>query len=280
MKSAKGKRAARKPAGAAMKAHRSAPLGRALQIVGALVDATRPLASAEIAKQCGIDASTAHRLVRSLVLEGYVLRNSAKRYVASPKLLFPLPLYHPWNVLRRDAEPILLNLRDQLGFTTGLVVFCLGERILVELMTGRDALSPDYRTWLASPLHASGSGKVLLMAVPAPVRRSLLGAEPLEKFTDHTVTSLAKLESELGEAARRGYVLACDDYIAGFRVVAAPVRTAAGEIVGCLFSSGRMTTFSDAAIPQVGVALKNAAEVFSFASPALHGLGNLLSAMP
>ena len=259
--------------------HRSAPLGRAFQIVNALADATRPLSSVEIAQQCGIDPSTAHRLVRSLVSEGYVLRNTAKRYVASPKLLFPLPLFHPWNSLRRDAEPMLVGLRDQLGFTTGLVVFCVGERILLELMTGRDALSPDYHTWLASPLHASGSGRILLMAVSQSARRALLGREPFKRFTDRTVTSMAALEQELADSGKRGYVLACDDFIAGFRVVAAPVRVSGGAIVGCLFSSGRSATFTDEVIPEVGTALKKAAEIFSLAS-ALHALGNLLSVAP
>ena len=36
------------------------------------------------------------------------------------------------------------------------------------------------------------------------------------------------------ESERRGYVLACDDYIAGFRVVAAPVRATGGAVVGGL----------------------------------------------
>lgn len=276
MKSPKLRRRKHKAVREIVKIQRSAPLGRAFQVVNALVDATRPLSSAEIAQHCAIDPSTTHRLVQSLMHEGYVLRNSAKRYIASPKLLFPLPLHHPWNALRRESEPTLVALRDQLGFTVGLVVFCLGERILVELLTGRDALSPDYRTWLSSPLHASGSGKVLLLALASAQRRALLGPEPYQKFTAKTATTLGKLEDELAESERRGYVLACDDYIDGFRVVAAPVRSASGAILGCLFSSGRKLTFNDEIIPSVGKALRSAADIFSYASPAIHGLGNLL----
>lgn len=276
------KRRAARPAkrSAAPKARRSAPLGRAFQIITSLIDATRPLSSAEIAELCDLDTSTTHRLLQSLGTEGYVVRDNAKRYVASPKLLFPLPLYHPWNALRRDAEPTLIALRDQLGLTTGLVVFFLGERILVEMAIGRDPLSPDYRTWLSSPLHASGSGKVMLMGMTPSARRNLLGDEPYEKFTKNTLVKSSALDADIAESTRRGYAIASDDFISGFRVVAAPVRTQSGVFIGCLFCSGRGTALTDGAIAEAGAALKKVAEVFFFTSPALQNLGNFLSVSP
>lgn len=273
-------RPARIKKGAATKVRRSAPLGRAFQVITNLTDAARPLSSAEVAQLCELDTSTAHRLLQSLASEGYVLRDGAKRYVASAKLLFPLPLYHPWNVLRRDSAQTLIGLRDQLGLTTGLVAFCLGQRILVELAIGRDPLSPDYRTWLSSPLHASGSGKVLLMDMPPATRRHLLGPEPYEKFTRNTLVKASALDDDLAKSQQRGYVVASDDYIAGFRVVAAPIRTEGGAIVGCLFCSGRSTSLTDSALQEAGAALKKTAEVFFFASPALHNLSNFLSVSP
>ncbi len=259
---------------------RSGPLSRAFSIMDAMVDATRPLSSLEVAQRCGFDPSTTHRLLQSLAVEGYLLRDDGtKRYIASPKLLFPLPLYHPWNVVRREASPTLLTLREEFGFTTGLVVFCLRERVLLELALGRDPLSPDYHTWLSSPIHASGSGKVLLMASAPEERPRLLGPEPYRKFTENTVVSTDALNRELAESAARGYVLACDDYIEGFRVVAAPIQPVAKPVVGCLFCSGRSATLSDQVIPSLGPALKKAAGFFSIGSPALQGLADLVSAM-
>ncbi|HVB81518.1 MAG TPA: IclR family transcriptional regulator C-terminal domain-containing protein [Candidatus Binataceae bacterium] len=266
----------RKPRSEHAKARRSGPLSRAFRIMDTMVDATRPLSSAEVAQRCGFDPSTTHRLLQGLAAERYLLRDErTKRYSASPKLLFPLPLYHPWSVVRRDVEPTLISLRDEFGFTTGLVVFCLGERILLELALGRDALSPDYHTWLSSPIHASGSGKMLLMASAPEERRRLLGPEPYRKFTEHTLTSAYALDRDLAESAARGYVLACDDYIDGFRVVAAPIEPVMKPVVGCLFCSGRSATLSEEVIPRLGPALKKAAAFFSIGSPGLQALADL-----
>lgn len=255
----------------------SGSLHRGFRVLEAMVEATRPLSSLEIAQRCGFDPSTAHRLVQSLAAGGYLLRDEgSKRYVASPKVLFPLPLYHPWNVVRRDAQPALTALRDQLGSTVGLVMFCFGQRILLELAPGRDSLSPDYKTWLASPLHASGSGKILLASLSSAERRDRLGPEPYERFTARTATAAEALDRELEEGMARGYVLACDDYIAGFRVAAAPIRSADGTIIGCFFSSGRASGFPDERLHEIGLVLRQAADLFSRTTPSLRGVGEFL----
>ena len=252
-------------------------LARGFHILQVLVEATRPLTSAEIAHRCGFDPSTAHRLVQALVSAGYVLRDQkTKRYIAGPRVLFPLPLYHPWNVIRRDAMPALSALRDQLGSTVGFVAFCFGQRVLLELAPGRDPLSPDYKTWLSSPLHASGSGKILLMAKTPAERRELLGSDPFERFTDHTTIHAKALDDELAESSKRGYVLACDDYILGFRVVAAPIRSADSTVIGCFFSSGRASGFPDERLRDIGLILIQAADLFSRTTPSLRGIADFL----
>jgi len=254
-------------------------LARSFRILEILIETTRPMTSAEIAQRCGFEPSTTHRLVQTLAADGYLIRDSqTKRYLASPKILFPLPLYHPWNVIRRDAAPSLTALRDQLGSTVGVVMFCLGQRILLELAPGRDPLSPDYKTWLSSPLHASGSGKILLMSMPPAERRALLGPGPFERFTVHTIVEAPALDDEIAKSQARGYVLACDDYIIGFRVVAAPIRAADGTIIGCFFSSGRSSGFPDERLHDIGLAIKQAADLFSRTTPSLRGIADFLAA--
>lgn len=256
----------------------SGSLARGFQILDILIAANRPLTSAEIAERCGFEPSTTHRLVQNLAARGFVVRSeNTKRYLASPRVLFPLPLYHPWNVIRRDAMPALTALRDHLGSTIGLVLFMFGERVLVDLAPGKDPLSPDYKPWLSSPLHASGSGKVLLMSMGSEERRRILGTGPLERFTDETVQSLEALDAELAESLERGYVLACDDYIPGFRVVAAPIRTQDGAIIGCFFSSGRNAGFPDERLKAIGHSIKQTADLFSKTTPSLRGIADFLT---
>ncbi len=251
-------------------------LARGLRLIEILAEASRPLSLADIANLSDFDTSTTHRLLQVLVNEGYALKDDgAKRYLASPKSFFPLSLYHPLNVVRRDAEHTLISLRDELGETTGIVMFCFGERILLELAHGRDPLTPYYGTWLSSPLHGSASGKVLLMSMPQSERQRLLRPGPYQAHTSKTITDPEALERELASFKETGYVVARDDAFIGLTALGAPIRNSAGVCLGCFVVSGRTQNFADARIERAGVALRNAADLFSHGTPSLKALSNL-----
>ena len=253
-----------------------APLVRARRVLEVVYETTRPLTSLEIARRCDLDPSSAHRLVQNLAASGFLLREEeSKRYLPHPRMLFPFPIYHPWELLRRDAGTVVRPLRDRLLITTGFVVFYFGSRILLELAPGSDPLSPSYRTVLTSPLHASGSGKLLLMQCTQDERGALLGPGPFESFTPRTLLDHESLGADLDKGRRLGYVCAVDDYIMGFRVVAAPI-TIEDQIVGCLFCSGGATILPDTRVEEVGQEVRQAAMLFSRATPNLRLLAQLL----
>lgn len=252
------------------------PLARARKVLEVLFDATRPLSALEIAKRCDLDPSSSHRLVQNLAACGYLLRDEAsKRYLPHPRMLFPFPIYHPWELVRRDGAALVMPLRDRLSLTTGLVIYYLGARVLLELAPGRDALSPSYRTVLSSPLHASGSGKIFLMKHNEEERRRILGPEPFEKFTSATIQDYRTLNLDLARGAQQGYVRAIDDYMSGFRVVAAPISVS-DHIVGALFCSGGVSSLTDERIADVGEEVRRSATLFSMATPNLRLLAELV----
>ena len=253
-----------------------APLARARKVMEVAFEATRPLTSLEIARRCDLDPSSAHRLVQNLAACGFLVRNEeTKRYLPHPRMLFPFPIYHPWELVRRDAASLVVPLRDRLLLTTGLIIFYFGSRVMLELAPGRDPLSPSYRTTLSSPLHASGSGKLLLMTMTEAGRRTELGPEPFEQFTSRTITHHDALKADLDEGRRLGYVTAVDDYMSGFRVVAAPICVD-DSIIGCLFCSGGAGLMPDARITEIGEEVRRAATLFSRAAPNLRLLAQLL----
>ena len=256
------------------KRHHSAT--RMLRIGETLADATRPLSAAEVAQRAGLDPSTTHRLLQNLASDGYAIREErTKRYVASPRLLYPVSPYHPWSVVRRDATSTLLGLRDATGYSAALIVFCLGQRILLEFAPGRDPMIPSFGTWITTPLHASGSGKVLLMGLGGSERLRLLGPGPFEQMTEHTITDPQALEEELNESARRGYVLSCDEQILGLRTIAVPVLSPSGVIVGALLLYGRSTHLRDEVLEETARVVKESTELFAMSSPSLNLLEDL-----
>lgn len=267
-----------KPAYTAEDAALDAPLARARKVMEVAFEATRPLTALEIAKRCELDPSSSHRLVQNLAACGFLIRDEeTKRYLPDPRMLFPFPIYHPWEVVRRDASSLVTPLRDRLQLTTGLVIFYFGSRVLLELAPGRDPLSPSYRTVLSSPLHASGSGKVFLMALSDAQRRKILGPGPFEEFTAETIVDHESLTVDLARGAQRGFVSAIDDYMKGFRVVAAPLRID-DSVIGCIFCSGGAALLPDQKIDEVGEEVKRTAMLYSRAAPNLRILAQLLGA--
>jgi DNA-binding IclR family transcriptional regulator len=256
-------------------------LARGMKILDVIRNMDRPFSSTEIAHSCGFDASTTHRLLQVLHDNGYVIRDEAsKRYFASPKVLFPLSVYNPLNEFRREGARTINRLRDETDQTTGFVLFCMNERILVEIAPGQNSLSPAYDTWLNSPPHASASGKVLLLSMTREERRAFLGDGPLPSYTEHTITEPEELEKDLAYWHDHGYVLAQDDYFDGLLAIGAPIWTDTGACIGCFFINALTATVPAEKVHSLGMALKASADLFSLGTPATHKIGRMFDAKP
>jgi DNA-binding IclR family transcriptional regulator len=110
-----------------------------------------------------------------------------------------------------------------------------------------------------TPLHATSSGKVLLAFAPAGVRASVL-ADPLERFTDATITDEAELKAALDRIRDVGWGSTVEEYEVGLNAVAAPVRGADGSVVGALSISGPAYRLAPDSFPDVAVRVVAAAD--------------------
>lgn len=251
---------------------------RGLLIVRTLIDAPAPLALVELAERTGLDSSTVLRLAQVLVDEGYLVRqNIGKRYCAGPRAISLLSPYHPINSFRRETSELLQQLRDDIGETVATVVFLGAERLIVDIVQGREALAPFYETWLRTPLHASASGRVLLGALGPKQRREVLGPDPLPAITPHTVTRSSELEAELSIARAQGYVVSRNDMHVGLTAVAAPIEHAAGT-VGCLVTVGSSIRLTEAVCEHVGIVLRDTARLIGAATPSVRFLSHFIGA--
>jgi DNA-binding IclR family transcriptional regulator len=207
-----------------------------LQIVDVLTSAQGCLTLSEVAALTGLDASTALRLLHSLSERGYVVREeSAKRYMAGPRALSPLSLFHPLTLFRREAEQVLRSLQKNTGETCALVLFLGKERLVVDFIRGKQPLSPYYDTWLKSPLHGSASGKILLAWLPDDEREQLLGSGPYTAHTPKTVTDPVVFKNQLDRVLRQGHAVARDDAHQGLVAIAAPMMMPThSRPLGCL----------------------------------------------
>ncbi|MFM1988058.1 MAG: hypothetical protein RJA99_1015 [Pseudomonadota bacterium] len=253
-------------------------LERAFAVIEALLRANQPMRLTDLTPVAGLDASGTLRLLKLMAELGYVVRNDARKtYLPGAKAAFPLGLSHPFQELRRDATELLLDIQRETSVSAGLQVFLGGTRILIELRHGASRLTPFWDTTIRTALHASASGKQLLLAMSPAARQERLGPGPFERFTDRTITDPAALDADLRAAAKRGWTTVVEEAYVGMSSVAAPVRSAGRSAVGAVIATGLATQFRGDRLAAAGQAVKRAADMLGAMSPAVRSLEALLA---
>jgi len=255
---------------------RTGTLLRGLAVLDILAAAGQPLGLAEIASAADLDLSTTLRLLRTLEEAQQVLRiGDGKRYLASPKTLRPLPLLHPIEQLRREADPILRELAAKVAKTVVLVIFLGEERLVVDVMQTAGSLSPYYTTWLHGPLYASAPGKALLLTMTEARRREVLGPEPYAAFTASTRTSWAAVRADLA-GVERGVVRVEDEFYDGLSAMAANFVSWDRQPVGCIAITGHTSDFDPAACEMMANELISCARLMPLQAGSLKALDQLV----
>ncbi|MEQ9815470.1 MAG: IclR family transcriptional regulator C-terminal domain-containing protein [Azospirillaceae bacterium] len=253
-------------------------LQRGLLVLDFLRNASRPLPLGEIADGIGLDTSTVLRALKVLVESGYALRiDPAKTYIVGPNLVMPFGFQHPLIALRLDCHGYLVDLMAETSMTATLFVLIGRHRITLDLVLGRDRITRTYGAEVASPIHTSTSGKLLLMATPREQWSELLGDEPYRRFTDTTITDRASLEVDIRKSIERGYMRSGDETAHGLFGITAPLRGPQDRIIAGinLYCHSRWVT--EEKERQAADALLRACHMVELTSAALPALTSYLS---
>jgi len=247
-------------------------LSRGLVVLNVLTQAQGWLPLSEIAADSGLDASTAHRLLLSLVEAGYAVRDEEmKRYLPGPRALSPLSLFHPLTQLRREALPVLEFLKSQIGETCAFVLFLGQERLVVDFVRGGHPLSPYYDTWLKSPLHGSASGRLLLAWLDESERETLLGSGPYQAYTPQTITSPKSFSEDLKRVRDVGYAVAREDTYQSLVAIGVPVVfNKELQPIGCLVVTAQSSSIPVEQEQKVAEQLNAAATLLKNGAPSMN----------
>lgn len=138
----------------------------------------------------------------------------------------------------RQGREICERLALEVGETVNIAVLRSEYAVNVDQARGPAAISTHNWVGELTPLHATSSGKVLLAFMSADARRDLLAEAGLRRFTEHTITSVERLEAQLQDVPRTGYVVSLEELEHGLNAVAAPIRDHLGGVIAALSVSG------------------------------------------
>jgi DNA-binding IclR family transcriptional regulator len=209
--------------------------GRVLAVLAAFGPAHSTLTLSEISRRSGLSLTTTHRLVGELRAWGALERGEDGRYGIGLRLLELGALAPHGLQLRELAVPYVDDLHQATRANVVLGVRDGADVVYVEALRARGAVRLMSRIGGRWPLHATGTGQVLLAFAGPEVQEEVLGG-PLKRYTPDTITDPAVLRRTLAEVRRTGYAAAENQLTADAPAlaVAVPVRGHGDEVVASL----------------------------------------------
>lgn len=210
----------------------TALLTKALDILEFVGEGGRRLKFKDIAEHTGHTRSTLYRILSALMSRGMLdLDKRDQSYVLGPKFTMMAGSINQNSDLIARASGPLRELAEVHGENINLAV--LNGFVPVTVARWQGAAAHPFSSALgeSKPLHATSVGKVFLGFSDPAIKGALLKKVDYHPFTDHTLTTPASLEADLGITQARGFAMDDNEILDGVVCVAAPIFGPDGKVV-------------------------------------------------
>lgn len=199
----------------------------------------------EIANLTGNTKSLVFRLIYTLERRGYVIKDATTRtYTLGYRPLYLAANAHDQLAVLRAAEPFLDVLATRCDGNVNLLVRDGMNSVCIAVREASPPAGLYARVGRRGPLHVGGGPKILLAFAPTEIIDATL-AEPLERFTDATVTDAAALRHMLDTIRAAGVNESHGDLDPEAFSFAAAIKDAAGEVVSTVSIAGFNAALTD-----------------------------------
>ena len=236
-------------------------LSRSLAVLNALSLSDHGMTLTDVAQTVGLPPSTAHRLLTTLQQDRFV-RFDSERSV----WLVGVQAFIVGNAFVRSrdfvavARPFMRRLMEESGETVNLAVEDQGEAIFLAQVECRAMMRALGTPGSRVPLHCSGVGKALLSAIDEAQVAKTLQRHGLQRVTDKTIDTPAKLRTELDRVRATGYAFDDEEHAVGLRCVASVIYNEHSEPLAGVSLSGPAARVTDARVPVLGALVAKVAQ--------------------
>jgi DNA-binding IclR family transcriptional regulator len=244
---------------------KSAPVGvvmKVLRILETLHSVPSGLQLKDIAKQTGINKSTAYRFLAHLENEGYLFRDDEGAYVIGPKLSRLGAINHE-ETLRKISRPLLQKLWSLTTETVNLGTLDGPHVLYIDVIESTHTFRLVTQAGARRPIYCTSLGKAMAAYLPAEELEELLTGMAYERFTPRTLVQPARIKRELAKIREQGYAIDDEEAVLGARCVAAPIFDASGKVAAAISVSGPITRMSSDKLQALSAAVKKAGSVIS-----------------
>ena len=187
-------------------------IDRAVALLDAIVQRPRLLNAQELASVCGLNRTTAWRILVALEHNDLVERDpETQRYGLGLRLARLGAAADPGMIIR-IAHTALQELADEVGEQVSLgLPTHLGFTYIEHVQPGQGTSIPRW-VGQSGPLHATASGKVFLSRLSEAERCMACSGPNCRDSTQHTIISYERLDAELATIRRDGFGITAGEH--------------------------------------------------------------------
>lgn len=231
-------------------------LDRALQLLEVLADAGGSMRLAELETATGLPLPTIHRLIRSLVHNGYVRQEPSRRYALGPSLI-RLGETAGRSLGTWAGQHHLAELVAEIGETSNMAVLEGDAVVYVAQVPSAHSMRMFTEVGRRVQAHCTGVGKALLSQLSDHQVLALLRRTGMPAKTVRTHTDPDALLGELGEIREQGWAVDDAEQEIGVRCVAVPLTGA--PILAAISVSGPSGRITMGRVAEIAPVLQAAA---------------------
>ena len=196
-----------------------------------------PVGLNDLAKRVGLSPSTTHRLLASMLTEGYVIKHhDSNRYALGHRIAgTAATVQQRTSHLRTLARPHLDAIVAETGETANLVVLDGARTVYIDTSDGSHGLRMVMRIGSTFPANASASAKAIL-AYQRDDRALLpiFADEPLPRLASKTIVTERDFRRSLDDVRRLGYAVENDELEDGVSCISSPILNDANIAVAAI----------------------------------------------
>jgi IclR family acetate operon transcriptional repressor len=225
--------------------HSIQSVDRALFLLETIAECGGEATLTELATRTGLNISTCHHLLATLIKRGFAAKVPGRRlYALGARILY---LGHTCLQvdLPRRAQPYMEAVNRATGETVHLAALQGDAVVTLAVREARHAVRVDTgKIGKVEAPHATSVGKAILAWLPEDEMRRILSGG-MKRYTDKTITDFPALLESLRVVRRTGVAIDREEYLPGVICVGAAIRDQAGTVIGAISASTPAMRASD-----------------------------------
>ena len=215
----------------------TSPNLRLLFLLEEIANAARPMSVAELSTLLDLPKPSTHRLVKTLLQEGFLEKQGKQLVVAKRSITMAsnLTLKNPGNMVRHQIlESLARDSKETINF---VVPTDSG-------MTYSDRVETDWHFRVMLPIgtyvpfYCTASGKTFLASLRKTQLERLADNINFVSYTNQTITNKQDLLEAVRQVRRQGYAVDNEELYDGMLAIAAPVQNLSGHYCGAIAIHG------------------------------------------